>query len=126
MGDDAILAGLVLSELVSNALRHGCRQPSDTIGVRLVRHDGALRIEVHQPGPLFHPEILARAAPPGDGGWGLRLVDQVCRDWGSDPDGGCVWADLALTGGGRPASEAGPAQQQGRPQTEGHQHQADG
>lgn len=125
-GDDAVLAGLVLSELVTNALRHGCPQLTGTIGVRVVRTPGTLRIEVHQPGPLFDPEVLARSGPPGDGGWGLRLVDRVAREWGGDPEGRYAWADLALTGGGSERSEAGPPKEQRRPQAERHKHDADG
>ncbi|MEU7468148.1 ATP-binding protein [Streptomyces sp. NPDC044984] len=90
-------AELVLSELVTNALR--VRVPSDRqVGVRIARllEDGLLRLEVSDAGP-GRPEVRA----PGDdetGGRGLLLVEALAHRWGVDERAGgigkTVWAEL--------------------------------
>lgn len=111
---------LVASELVTNAVLHsGCEEDHRLrVGARVV--DGRLLISVHDPGitrqdatPRWEasaPEATQRPQPSTDGavsatgvspgarvgGWGLRIVDQLARRWGSErPDGYCVWAELA-------------------------------
>jgi hypothetical protein len=85
--DDARLrddAQLVVSELVSNALRHG-RGP---IELHARRDDDGVRIEV-----LDHGEGTPRPRLPGiDGGWGLRIIEQIATSWGTDR--GRVWCVL--------------------------------
>ena len=89
-------AMLVASELVTNAVRHsGCRG-DHTIEVRIGVSRNRLLISVHDPG------ITGRAVAPriydelGIGGWGLRIVEQLSRRWGSErPDGYRVWAELS-------------------------------
>ncbi|MER6123886.1 ATP-binding protein [Streptomyces sp. NPDC001795] len=90
-------AELVLSELVTNALR--VRVPSDRqVGVRIARslEDGLLRLEVSDAG-LGRPEVRA----PGDeetGGRGLLLVEALAHRWGVEERTGgigkTVWAEL--------------------------------
>jgi hypothetical protein len=90
-------AELVLSELVTNALR--VRVPSDRqVGVRIARslEDGVLRLEVSDAGS-GRPEVQA----PGDdetGGRGLLLVEALAHRWGVDERAGgigkTVWAEL--------------------------------
>ncbi len=90
-------AELVLSELVTNALR--VRVPSDRqVGVRIARllEDGLLRLEVSDAGS-GRPEVRA----PGDdetGGRGLFLVEALSHRWGVDERAGgigkTVWAEL--------------------------------
>jgi anti-sigma regulatory factor (Ser/Thr protein kinase) len=84
---------LLLTELVTNALRHGDVTPEDEIGVRAEVEDGTVRIEVHDPGR--DGEVEQR--PPGarGGGYGLFLVDQLTSRWGVERrDGTTVWAEL--------------------------------
>ncbi|MET8111904.1 ATP-binding protein [Streptomyces prasinus] len=89
------LVTLLVSELVTNALRHA----TGPIGVSLVRpsgHDGILRVEVSDPLPEFPHERVAR---PGDeGGRGLQLVASTTRRWGTRPGdvGKTVWFELAV------------------------------
>jgi serine/threonine-protein kinase RsbW len=91
---DIEIASLVLTELVSNAVRHGCEGPGEII-VGLARELGRLRIEVAQPGPLFDLDEV-RLRRPGKGrGWGVLLLDRLAQDWGVDTSG--VWAEIALT-----------------------------
>ncbi|WP_282697050.1 ATP-binding protein [Streptomyces sp. CC208A] len=95
--DVADTAALVLSELVTNALR--VRVPSDRqVGIRIAHTatDGLLRLEVSDAGEGC-PEVQA----PGEDetrGRGLQLVDALTYRWGVSPRvggiGKTVWAEL--------------------------------
>ncbi|MER6258686.1 ATP-binding protein [Streptomyces sp. NPDC059688] len=93
----ADLAALLVSELVTNSLRHA----TGPIGVRLVRPgglDGALLVEVSDPLPDPPRERVARLED--ENGRGLQLVAQSARRWGTRPgaNGKTVWFELALPG----------------------------
>jgi anti-sigma regulatory factor (Ser/Thr protein kinase) len=94
---------LVVSELFTNAIRHG-RGP---IGVHMRVDDERLRIEVHDSGG-GHP-ALRPAEPSGAaiGGWGLRFVDDLVDAWGTEVTGGrtVVWFEQAV---GPPAAGHAP------------------
>jgi anti-sigma regulatory factor (Ser/Thr protein kinase) len=90
-------AELILSELVTNALR--VPVPSDRqVGVRIARSplDGLLRLEVSDAGP-GRPEVRT---PDADetGGRGLLLVEALSHRWGVEQRangiGKTVWAEL--------------------------------
>ena len=95
MRDDVLL---VASELVTNAVLHSGSARGDSIEVLVSRLDGCVRITVEDPG------VSGLAARPRDGsgaesvgGWGLRLVTQLARQWGAERNGGQrVWAELAF------------------------------
>ncbi|MEU9169964.1 ATP-binding protein [Streptomyces sp. NPDC048420] len=90
-------AELVLSELVTNALR--ARAPGDRqVGLRIahLREEALLRLEVSDAG-----EGLPRVRHPGEdeiGGRGLMLVDALTYRWGvQEREGGIgktVWAEI--------------------------------
>ncbi|MGW2635826.1 SpoIIE family protein phosphatase [Streptomyces sp. NPDC001348] len=82
---------LILSELVTNAIRYG-RGP---IGVRLLR-DRALICEVSD-GSTTSPH-LRYAATTDEGGRGLFLVAQLAERWGTryTPTGKIIWAEQAM------------------------------
>ncbi|MGW2821826.1 SpoIIE family protein phosphatase [Streptomyces sp. NPDC001443] len=82
---------LILSELVTNAIRYG----SEPIHVRLI-HDRALICEVAD-GSSTSPH-LRYAATTDEGGRGLFLVSQISERWGTryTPQGKVIWAELAL------------------------------
>jgi anti-sigma regulatory factor (Ser/Thr protein kinase) len=85
---------LLLTELITNSLRHGGVTADDKIGVKAELSDGTVRIEVHDPGRDGPPQ----ARPPGarGGGYGLFLVDRLTDQWGVDRrDGTTVWAELS-------------------------------
>jgi anti-sigma regulatory factor (Ser/Thr protein kinase) len=88
-------AQLVVSELVTNALRH---TRSETIGCELRLADGLLRVAVASDGsgPSQAP---SRAGEDDEGGRGLYLVCALSEGWGVRPrdsgQGHVVWADLA-------------------------------
>ncbi|MFE5403526.1 ATP-binding protein [Streptomyces sp. NPDC004596] len=93
----ADLAALLVSELVTNSLRHA----TGPIGVRLVRPariGDALLVEVSDPLPDPPRERVAR--PEDESGRGLQLVAGAARRWGTRPGGGgkTVWFELAVPG----------------------------
>ncbi|MFF4102052.1 SpoIIE family protein phosphatase [Streptomyces sp. NPDC001903] len=87
----AFAAELMLSELVTNAVRYG----TEPIQVRLV-HDRSLICEVSD-GSNTAPH-LRRAASTEEGGRGLFLVAQLARAWGTryTTQGKVIWAECAL------------------------------
>ncbi|MER5490989.1 ATP-binding protein [Streptomyces sp. NPDC002490] len=95
------LTVLLVSELVTNSLRHA----TGPIRVRLVRPPkppGALLVEVFdpQPGALPEPPRGHHADVEDEGGRGLRLVASTSSRWGTRPgrSGKTVWFELALPG----------------------------
>jgi anti-sigma regulatory factor (Ser/Thr protein kinase) len=85
---------LLLTELITNSLRHGGVTADDKIGVKAQLTDGTVRIEVHDPGRDGPPEV--RKPGPRGGGYGLFLVDRLTSQWGVDrQDGTTVWAELS-------------------------------
>ncbi|WP_331762591.1 SpoIIE family protein phosphatase (plasmid) [Streptomyces sp. NBC_01527] len=91
---------LIVSELVTNAIRHGTGQ----VGLRLVRHQ-VLTCEVSDTGPCIPRPRRARTTD--ENGRGLFLITNLSRRWGSRsiPGGKVVWAeqDLPRTAGARSA-----------------------
>ncbi|MFE0648769.1 SpoIIE family protein phosphatase [Streptomyces sp. NPDC059534] len=86
---------LLVSELVTNALRYG----EGEIRLRLLR-DRTLVCEVWDAG-LVQPR-RRRARDTDEGGRGLQLVGLLSSSWGSrrTPRGKTVWFELALPDGG--------------------------
>ncbi|MCC3769577.1 SpoIIE family protein phosphatase [Streptomyces sp. UNOC14_S4] len=96
---------LLLSELVTNAIRYG----SGPIRVRLL-YDRALTCEVAD-GSSTAPH-LRHAATTDEGGRGLFLVAQLSQSWGAryTADGKVIWAECPLEmPAGRDGSAADPA-----------------
>jgi anti-sigma regulatory factor (Ser/Thr protein kinase) len=87
-------ARLLLTELITNALRHSGMRPDDEIGVKAELSDGTLRLEVRDPGR--NGEVARRAAGARGGGFGLFLVDRLTTRWGVERrNGTMVWAELS-------------------------------
>jgi PAS domain S-box-containing protein len=84
---------IVLSELVTNAIRHGgARTAADEVLVHAALLPGALRLEVTDPGPGFEP---GGHGPRPDGGYGLHLLDRVASRWGvTGAEPVTVWVEL--------------------------------
>ena len=97
--DERSTLRLLVSELVTNAIRHVNRstQPVELV-VRIA--SGAIRVEVRDGGAGFK---LGKPQPRGaDGGFGLFLVERMANRWGVEArDGTRVWFELDLASGGR-------------------------
>jgi anti-sigma regulatory factor (Ser/Thr protein kinase) len=94
-------AALVLSELLSNAIRHARPLPGCTVRVAWTLCDGTLRVSVSDGGG----PTLPRAAYPSLSaldGRGLAIVEHLASNWGirSSNGGITVWAVLPAPGGG--------------------------
>ena len=85
---------LLVSELVTNSVRHARLLPGDRIRLQVELSERVFRVEVSDPGEGFGPSI---SEPPaqGPGGWGLFLTEQLADRWGVDRDGGwtTVWLE---------------------------------
>jgi serine/threonine-protein kinase RsbW len=88
---------LLVSELVTNSVQHEGPDPGSWVDVRLRVSGAAVRGEVTNPGPGFHPE----PHPPGQGkesGRGLYLVDRLASRWGVSKNGVTrVWFEIAAS-----------------------------
>lgn len=77
------VARLLVSELATNAVRHGAGEITLDIHVEA----GDLCVAVEDQG-----QEQPTLRPPGpDGGYGLRLVDQLADDWGAEEGSTHVW-----------------------------------
>jgi anti-sigma regulatory factor (Ser/Thr protein kinase) len=86
---------LLLSELVTNAVRHAGRGEHAAVTVRLAVADGSIRIEVCDAGDGFSPAQISRPAPDAIGGRGLFVIDAMAARWGTHRGGDhCVWLEL--------------------------------
>jgi anti-sigma regulatory factor (Ser/Thr protein kinase) len=85
---------LLLSEVVTNAVRHSGAPPGARIAVSVSVTSGRVRAEVADGGLGFEP--TPRHLPRLEsGGWGLHLVDRLADRWGVDRDGPVrVWFEL--------------------------------
>ncbi|MCX4766181.1 SpoIIE family protein phosphatase [Streptomyces sp. NBC_01275] len=85
-------AELMVSELVTNAVRHSRRRP---VAMRLVRGD-TLLCEVDDDDHEL-PTLLS-AGPGDEAGRGLRVVSTLAREWGANRTGAgkSVWFELTL------------------------------
>lgn len=92
---------LVVSELVTNAIRHAGRaSDGDVVNVYAAVAADRVRIEVCDPGGGFPPAARQiREFGDGFGGVGLVLLDRLATVWGTDRDEVfCVWAEFARPG----------------------------
>lgn len=94
--DDVLM---VVSELVSNSVRHATRSDDTELRLAVDRNGDAVRLTVHDDGTDGNVD-LRRTETSGDriGGFGLRLVAALATTWGVERDelGTVVWARLPL------------------------------
>jgi anti-sigma regulatory factor (Ser/Thr protein kinase) len=90
---DAIL---VVSELLSNAIRHARPLPGANVQVAWALADEAIEVAVSDGGAATLP-ARTHASVSALGGRGLDIVDYLASRWGirSDDSGQTVWAVLA-------------------------------
>ncbi len=89
-------AVLVVSELLSNAIRHARPLPGASVQVAWALDEDAVEVAVSDGGALTRP-TLAQATVSSLGGRGLAVVEYLARAWGvrSEDGGLTVWAVLA-------------------------------
>jgi anti-sigma regulatory factor (Ser/Thr protein kinase) len=88
-------AQLLVSELVTDRVRHAQLAADATVRVSVEICDGFVRLEVEDPGDV----ALGALAPDREhgGGFGLFLAEALAQRWGSNHEGtACVWAELAI------------------------------
>lgn len=114
-------AALILSELVSNALRHASALPDDTVGVcwrAEIDPEGPtadwLEISVRDGGSTTMPRV-SRPSLSGLGGRGLGIVQSLAGRWGTEMDATTttVWAVLEIAEEAGDTVAAAPASDEG-------------
>ena len=82
---------LLVSELVTNSIRHARLENGERIGVRIESSPWLVRVEVWDSGAGFEapvPESLSS-------GWGFYLLDKLADRWGLDHNTSTrVWFEL--------------------------------
>jgi anti-sigma regulatory factor (Ser/Thr protein kinase) len=105
---------LVVSELLSNALRHAGPLPNAEVRVAWYVGDDSVEVSVRDGGGQTKPE-LGQPTQAATGGRGLRIVEKLSLGWGTsrDDEGTTVWAQVpvhrattAMTTVGVPAAAA--------------------
>jgi PAS domain S-box-containing protein len=87
---------LLVSEVVTNAVRHGGARAGEHVDLRIVLGSDQVRLEVRDPGPGFH-DVVPQLPVTDRGGYGLYLVDLWAADWGvGGTEGACVWFEVPL------------------------------
>ena len=91
---------LLLSELVTNAVRHGGVGRQDRVKVEAESGAGSVHVRVSDPGPGVRRG--ADGSHTESGGWGLLLVSKLASHWGVERRGAetTVWFDYPLGGQG--------------------------
>lgn len=90
-GDDYAVLALIVTELVTNGVRHGSASESDSLLIEVVMDDGTLRGVVVDNGPGFEPST---AESDGPGGRGLTIVERAATVWGTADGGRRVWFEM--------------------------------
>ncbi|MFE4982031.1 MULTISPECIES: ATP-binding protein [unclassified Streptomyces] len=97
MAVDAFAVSVVVSELVTNAIRYGAAP----ITLRLIRGERTLICEVTDGAPTA--PHLRHAKAVDEGGRGLQICGSLADSWGVRYVGGgkALWAEFAIEGWGR-------------------------
>jgi anti-sigma regulatory factor (Ser/Thr protein kinase) len=97
LGDYAVNAEIVTSELVTNAIQHVCGDGTGTVKVTLLRARNPETVTVVVTDSSPQGPVTREAPTTGERGRGLRIVDELSDYWGWNPenDGKTVYAVLA-------------------------------
>jgi anti-sigma regulatory factor (Ser/Thr protein kinase) len=90
---------LLVSELVTNAVRHAGIGQGAPIRLVIDTRGGVLRVEVHDRGSGFEPRA-SEPDPARASGWGLFLVEQLADRWGVEGarPGTRIWFEVDRAG----------------------------
>ena len=93
-GEHLATGRLLVSELVSNSVRHGPRSGGAKVGIFVGVERNRLRVEVSDEST----DVAELRQAGEDGGYGLLLVDALSSRWGSSRDGNLnvTWFELDL------------------------------
>ena len=72
---------LLISELVTNSVRHSSADPAARVRLEVMSGDRTVRVEVSDSGGGFVPRPRTKAQDE-EGGWGLHLVERIAARWG--------------------------------------------
>jgi anti-sigma regulatory factor (Ser/Thr protein kinase) len=73
---------LLVSEVVTNAVKHGCRNdPDEWIGLAVAIEDDTLRVRVSDAGRGFRPRVV-QPEPDAPAGRGLHVLETLADRWG--------------------------------------------
>lgn len=85
---------LLVSELVTNSVRHGRADESGHIELSLSATRDSVRVEVADVGAGFTPRPRVEGQDEASG-WGLHLVDALSHRWGTERERGMlVWFEI--------------------------------
>ena len=86
---------LIVSELVTNSIRHAGLRSSDPIDLEISVTDETIRLELRDRGRGFAPPPSPNN-PFQESGWGLFLVSQLTDRWGVSTEDGMttVWIEI--------------------------------
>ncbi|HYZ28202.1 MAG TPA: ATP-binding protein [Thermoleophilaceae bacterium] len=90
--DDRWRVEMIVTELVTNAVKHG---PGGPVEIAIQAGGQGMRGEVADPGRGIHRRALLRQATTAEGGRGLFLVDALSDSWGLSDDCSRVWFEVA-------------------------------
>jgi anti-sigma regulatory factor (Ser/Thr protein kinase) len=87
---------LLVSEVVTNAVRYGGSEAADEIVVGVEARAGRLRVEVVNRGRTF--EAAEQREPERASGWGLYLLNRLTSDWGIEARASSivVWFEVSV------------------------------
>jgi anti-sigma regulatory factor (Ser/Thr protein kinase) len=86
---------LVVSELVTNSVRHAGLSPDEQISLAVAISGGSVRGRVCDPGPGFEKPTELKPRTDLSGGWGLPIVERISDRWGIKRNGcACVWFEI--------------------------------
>ena len=87
---------LVVSELVTNSVRHANLDRDDRIALHVDAGTDVIRVEIRDRGPGFDA-VVTPTTMYQEGGWGLYLISQIADRWGvsTDAEGTTVWLEIA-------------------------------
>src|SRR2546429_6703320 len=81
---------LLVSELVTNSVKHANAGPDESISLNLTIDESVIRCDVRDPGPRFDPPDEPRAEAGGSD-YGLSFATQIADGWLQHHAAPSVW-----------------------------------